>query len=192
MTKYIYALDEVCKAEIVGPVVICCIKIEQNLEIPFFKDSKKKRKIDFENLEKLINSEKLKYEIFKILPNELTEKSNLNTLITNAQKKLISTSKPQDIIYVDCHLLYPNKLYEQLKKVTPSELYVKHKYDEQNKYVALASLVATLQKHKIYAEIYKTTGLDPGSGNVNDEKTKTYLKKTKYMVKSKWKIKNGY
>lgn len=182
-----YGLDEVCKGEYVGPIIIVLVKLKVPVDLTHIKDSKYSRKTDLLFVKNLLESGKICAHYEYILPEQLTIDVNVNDLIFKKQDALCKKLCAADTVYIDCHLKDVKALIQKHRNSQCKKI-IRHKHDAYNKLVALASLVGKLRKLEIYQEIYTKTGLNPGSGNFTDALTKAYLNKSSYKVKKKWKI----
>ena len=144
-------------------------------EIPYLGQSKCFRKKDLEGIDLTLADLGVSYRTKEITVSQLNESKNINTLIREAMSSLIFELKP-DVVYVDSHYSDPNKLEKQLKQRNSSCLIIaKHKHDDLNSLVAIASLIAYRAKLERYGS-YLKIGIDLGSGNATDPKTVKYIR----------------
>ena len=165
-------IDESNKGEVLGPIfVVICVSPKSPLQIPYLGDSKKHSKWVFESLEKLLVQHQIKYYFKRIQAEQITHRINVNHLIMQAQRQLISLIGP-DLTHIDCHYPDPLKLKADLNL---KNIKVSHRADLTDSLVAFASLVAYKLKKKYFEGYVKTHG-QVGSGNLSDPKTAQYLR----------------
>lgn len=180
-------VDEAGRGCVIGPLVIagCLIKendISQLVKIGV-KDSKKlsvkKREDIVLKIKKIIE----KYEIIKLLPNQIDKvvESNikyhkLNRLEAKTMAFIIDKLKP-NIAYIDAADVSENRFKQYITNYLSikSKIITKHKADITFPVVSAASIIAKVKRDQEINELKKKYG-DFGSGYLSDEKTIIFLK----------------
>jgi ribonuclease HII len=183
----IAGVDEAGRGCVIGPLVIagCAIKEEKIPQLirSGVKDSKKlstkKRESIFLLIEKIVD----KYEIIKLLPNQIDKVVNsnikhhkLNRLEANTMASVIEKLKP-NIAYIDAVDVLEKRFKQQIIDCLSIqvEIIAKHKADKLFPVVSAASIMAKVKRDEEISKLKKKYG-DFGSGYLSDKKTIIFLK----------------
>ncbi|ADC65779.1 ribonuclease HII [Ferroglobus placidus DSM 10642] len=192
----IAGIDEAGKGPVIGPLVVCGVSCEEKdveaLKKLGVKDSKRlspeKRKELAEKLKEIVE-----HETIVISPEELNskmEKTTINEILKEACVEIISKLNP-DVVFVDSFDVKPERLEEELKRLTGKKVVAMHE-GEREVVVAAASIIAKCLRDEIIEELKREYG-DFGSGYASDEKTRRWLEeqikrgKIPEIVRKRWK-----
>lgn len=180
----IAGIDEAGRGPVLGPMVICGLKISsekmEELSKNGVKDSKdlnpgKRRKLDTLIREKAEEIEIIEFKANKI--DSLRKRGvNLNEIELLGFRKILHILKPNKA-YIDAASANEIEFKSDLEKTktTDTELIVEHKADENIPIVSGASIIAKVRRDKIIRE-YKQEYGEIGSGYPSDGKTIDFLK----------------
>jgi len=188
----IAGIDEAGRGCIIGPMVMCCVNIDEKEQDAWkllgIKDSKQLTVPKREKLyEKLINN--VNYELQIYTANEVDEAvlsstTNLNWLEADGTIRLLKGIDAK--CYIDCPSTNTNSYKQYLKKELTQDLIVEHKADVNYTVVGMASVIAKVTRDNIIHKIKKEVGFDFGSGYLNGTAIYEFLKnyKSKHIRKS--------
>jgi len=183
----ICGIDEAGRGPLIGPMVMCAVKIrkedEQKLVALGVKDSKlltaKTREFLYDKIIEIAKG----YEIAIVEPHEIdaavfSQTSNLNWLEATTSAKLLNVLKPDSAI-LDCpspnikaYHDFVNKLLEKKLDMTCA-----HHADRDFVVVGAASIIAKVTRDAEVEKIRKKIGKDFGSGYLTDPKMKGFAEK---------------
>lgn len=178
--------DEAGRGPVFGPMVLCCVKVEQHaldeLKAAGVRDSKLLSPRRRETLAGLITEKALKVEIVELSPAEIDEsrlvkKINLNELEAKTFAQIIDRLNPK-LAYLDSPDPNPKLFEQRIRKYlrTEPKLVVENFADRKYIAVAAASIVAKVRRDQRIAELRKRYG-DFGSGYPADPQTIAFLER---------------
>ena len=195
---YQIGVDESGRGPMLGPLVVVAVAIPSE-DLKILKDfqindskklSSKKRKIAYENLEKMRIERNWKIEIIVCEPIEIDfamETTNLNTLETELFAKSINKLNINKlgggkIILDACDVneeRFGNRVTKLIENWNPYEWNIisKHSADELFKVVGAASIIAKVTRDKLIENLESQLGFEIGSGYPSDDKSKSALSK---------------
>ena len=181
----IIGIDEAGRGPVIGPLVLCGVQLQDNLNDKLLemgvKDSKQLTKKKREFLFDLIKSTVEKFHMVIITPEQLDEMMgkgiNLNEIESNASVEIMQ-NLDADVAYIDCPSTNIQKYSDVLKAKLKKKIKIiaEHKADENYVSVGAASVLAKVTRDREIEKLHEEFG-DFGSGYPSDPKTKAFVEK---------------
>ncbi|MEW5759186.1 MAG: ribonuclease HII [Candidatus Thermoplasmatota archaeon] len=178
----ICGVDEAGRGPALGPMVIACVKVEDEniLKKIGVRDSKKcspksREKIAFE-IKKIANVLLKKLEPKEI--DELRKKYTMNEIEVKEIAKILIRAQPFEIAYIDAVDVDEERFGKSIADEIPYPIKIisKHKADVLFPIVSAASIIAKVERDKEIEKIKKITKMNIGSGYPSDPITISFLK----------------
>lgn len=190
-------IDEAGRGPVLGPMVVAGVAFDRSSDIFFktygVKDSKQLSAKSRKEMFSLIEEEAVWYKVAVIWPETIdhfVSSNGLNHLECDVMAQLIDSIGIKTCVYVDSPLkpeLFTQMLCSRSK--IQSQINCCFKADTIYPVVSCASILAKVTRDRIIEELKSEYG-DFGSGYPADEKTRTFLSKTKdvpFFVRKSWK-----
>jgi ribonuclease HII len=184
----ILGVDDAGRGPLIGPMILSGVLINKDQERKFKKlnirDSKDVDHPERVRLSKEIKDNSLGNNIVRVMPIEIDEGGNLNTLEAQKMAEVINSLnigkylKEKIKVIVDCPSTNPSawqrKLMSFIKHIGNLEIICEHKADANYVSVGAASILAKVTREQEVAKIKKEYG-EVGSGYPSDPYTKKFL-----------------